>query len=79
MPIVDPFRSCINPLAVRAKIDKQRSKFAAIETSDVAAQQAIKQSFVAGYRAILGVALSLAIASSLCAAAFISNKRSGPI
>jgi hypothetical protein len=62
------------PSAVRADIDRQPSKLAAIETQDVAARQAIKQSFVSGYRAILWVALSLAIASSLSAAALISNK-----
>jgi EmrB/QacA subfamily drug resistance transporter len=62
------------PPEVRVGIDRQRSKLAAIETQDLAARQAIKQSFVAGYRAILWVALSLAIASSLSAAALISNK-----
>jgi len=41
-------------------VDRQRSKLAAVERQDLAVQQAIKQSFVAGYRAILWVALSLA-------------------
>jgi len=59
---------------VRTDIDRQHSKLAAIETEDLAARQASKQSFVSGYRAILWVALSLAIASSLSAAALISNK-----
>jgi EmrB/QacA subfamily drug resistance transporter len=62
------------PPEVRVGIDRQRSKLAAIETEDLAVRQAIKQSFVAGYRAILWVALSLAIASSLSAAMLISNK-----
>jgi hypothetical protein len=52
---------------VRTDIDRQRSKLTAIETEDWAARQAIRQSFVSGFRAILWVAISLAIASSLSA------------
>jgi EmrB/QacA subfamily drug resistance transporter len=63
------------PPEVRSDVDRQRAKLAAIETEDLAVRQAIKQSFVSGYRAILWVALLLAIASSLSAAALISNKR----
>jgi len=65
------------PLTVRADIDRQRSKLAGIETGNVAAQRAIKQSVVSGYRTILWVAVSLAIASSLSAAALISSKNNG--
>jgi hypothetical protein len=63
---------------LRADIDRQRSKLAAIETTDVPTQKALKQSFVSGYRAILWVAVGLAIASSLSAAALISNKGDSP-
>jgi len=64
------------PPAARADIDRQRSKLAAIETEDVQARQAVKESFIAGYHAIVWVAVALAIASSLSAAALISNKSS---
>jgi len=60
--------------SVRAKIEGQRSKLAAIETEDARARQAIEESFVSGYRTILWVGAGLAIASSLSAAAVISNE-----
>jgi EmrB/QacA subfamily drug resistance transporter len=66
------------PPSMRADIERQRSKLAAIEIKDGRAQQAVKESFVSGYRAILWVAVALAIASSLSAAALISSKRNGP-
>jgi EmrB/QacA subfamily drug resistance transporter len=66
------------PPAVRAEIEAQRSKLAAIETREVSAQQAVKESFVSGFRALVGIAVVLAVASSLSAAALVSNERNGP-
>ena len=62
------------PPVVRAGIEAQGSRLAAIETNDARARQAVKESFVSGYRAALWIAAGLAIASSLSAAALISNE-----
>jgi predicted MFS family arabinose efflux permease len=62
------------PSIVRTDIEAQHSRLAAIETKDARARQAVKESFVSGYRATLWVAAGLALASSLSAAALISNK-----
>jgi EmrB/QacA subfamily drug resistance transporter len=67
-------RLAVSP-AVRADIEGQRSKLAAIETKDAQAQQAVEESFVAAFRTVLWVAVGLAIASSLSAAALISTER----
>jgi EmrB/QacA subfamily drug resistance transporter len=62
------------PPAARANIEGQRSKLAAIEVNDVGAQQAVEESFVSGYRAILWVAVALAIAGALSAALLVSQE-----
>jgi EmrB/QacA subfamily drug resistance transporter len=59
----------------RAKIEAQVSRLAAIETKDVRAHQAIDEAFIAGYRAVLWIAVGLALASSLSAAALITTER----
>ncbi|MFL6451913.1 MAG: MFS transporter [Bryobacteraceae bacterium] len=61
------------PPAIRQQIDSQRSKLAAIQTTN-SARRAIAESFVAGYRRILWIAVALSIASSLSAALFIDLK-----
>jgi EmrB/QacA subfamily drug resistance transporter len=62
------------PTEVRQQIDEQRPKLAAIETMDSNARKAVAESFVAGYRAVLWVAVALTLASSFSAAIFINLK-----
>lgn len=59
---------------LRQQIDLQRSKLAGIETNNPDARNAIAESFVAGYRTILWVAVGLSLASSLSAALFVGFK-----
>ena len=60
---------------LRRRIDSQRSKLAAISTTDSDARNAIGESFVAGYRSVLWIAVTLSMASSFSAALFIKPKR----
>ena len=60
--------------AGREHIEQQRPKLAAIETGDPDARQAIRESFVDAYRAVVWIAAMLAIASSLTAAVLIESK-----
>ena len=62
------------PPAIRQQIDSQRAKLAAIQTTNPAARRAVAESFVAGYRSLLWIAVGLSIASSLSAALCINLK-----
>jgi MFS family permease len=62
------------PPATRQQIDSQRSKLAAIESTSSAARRAIAESFVAGYRSLLWIAVALSFASSVSAALCINLK-----
>jgi EmrB/QacA subfamily drug resistance transporter len=74
------FQTALNPKldslapGLRADIQSQFSKLAAIETEDARARRAIEESFVAGYRTILWLAAGLAAASSASAAVLITNE-----
>jgi EmrB/QacA subfamily drug resistance transporter len=63
--------------AARMRIEAQRSRLAAVETSDPRGRQAVGEAFVAGYRVVLWVAAGLALASSLSAAIMIKTARDG--
>jgi EmrB/QacA subfamily drug resistance transporter len=62
------------PVDVHRQIDSQRSKLAAIETTNPGARQAIAQAFIAGYRTVIWIAVALSLTSSLSAALFIDAK-----
>jgi EmrB/QacA subfamily drug resistance transporter len=62
------------PAEVRQQIESQRSRLAAIQTTNSDARKAIAESFIAGYRIVLWIAVALSFASSLSAALFIDSK-----
>ena len=57
------------------KVDLQRPKLAAIDTSDSRVRRAIDESFLSGYRIILTIAVGLTIASALSAGLLLENQR----
>jgi hypothetical protein len=62
------------PSGIRQQIDSQRPKLAAIQTANVAAREAIAQSFITGFRTLLCVSVGLSLAASLSAAVFIDKQ-----
>jgi EmrB/QacA subfamily drug resistance transporter len=62
------------PGPAQQQIEAQRPKLAAIATDAAQAQQAIRESFVAGYRNVLWISAALAILSAVCAAILIAGK-----
>jgi MFS family permease len=65
------------PAAVREQIEVQRPRLAAIETGDARARNAVKESFVVGYRSVVWIAAILGIMSSLSAATLIGARKGG--
>ena len=61
------------PAPLREQVESQRPRLAAIQTDDARVKQAVRESFVAGYRTISWIAAGLAVASSLGAAALIGR------
>jgi len=69
---LDPLRL---PAAVREQIAIERPKLAAYEEQDIRVRQAVRESFVDGFRTIVWIAAILAVASSLSAAILIEDQR----
>jgi EmrB/QacA subfamily drug resistance transporter len=63
---------------VRHQIESDKPKLAAIETTDPAARQAIRESFLAGYRVVLLACAALAITSAATAALLIPRDTRQP-
>jgi EmrB/QacA subfamily drug resistance transporter len=62
---------------VRAEIDSQRNKLAAIDTTDAAGRQAVEDAFIAAFRVVVLIAAALGVASSVSAALLIRNAKDG--
>ena len=66
----------LSPLESR-KVDEQRPSLAAAQSSDPRVTAAVAESFVRGYRVVIGMSVGLALASALSAAVFLSSKIDG--
>jgi hypothetical protein len=61
------------PAPVKQEIDQQRSRLAAAKVNDAQGRLAVEQSFFAGYRVILWIAATLAVASAISTALMIGK------
>jgi hypothetical protein len=66
-------RLALSPQA-RQQVDAQRPLLAAASHPDPRVQRAVAESFVAGYRWVIWVAVALAVVSSGCAWVWIESK-----
>lgn len=62
------------PTAIQQEIINQRSQLADIKTKNEYAQRLVQESFIAGYKTILWIAVAMALASSLSAVLLIRGK-----
>jgi EmrB/QacA subfamily drug resistance transporter len=62
------------PAAVREQVRMQRPQLAAIKTDDARVRNAVRESFVDGYRGVVWIAAFLATMSSLSAATMIDSR-----
>ena len=63
------------PTELRQQVDSQRSKLAAIQTTNSNVRQAINTSFLTGFRTVSWISVALSVASSISAALFIDLKK----
>ncbi len=61
------------PATERSRIDRQRSRLAAAETSDPQGRQAIDEAFLAGFRVTAWITAALAVAGACTAAIFVEE------
>jgi EmrB/QacA subfamily drug resistance transporter len=66
------------PAEVRAQVDAQRGRLAAIIVDDAKGTQAVKEAFISGYRAVVWASVIFALAGALSAAALIASKGDAP-
>lgn len=73
--LIERLKSSAIPLTVQQEIINQHSLLADIKTNNESAHYLIQESFVAGYKVIVLIAVVLSLASTLSAAVFIEGKK----